>query len=162
MNADITKLAPIFGENQRPAKAVTLEALKGAGMAFVSYGIKPGETITFPTREQHQLRAQETRVGSTAKQYLINCIREENGVAKSSWVAIGSLCRADINGKGANPFADEMIAITDHMERVQHLFGKKVKGIGTAELNVQEWKDGQITERGKTVKQTVTVIEEVK
>ena len=157
MKIDVTKAPSVFGGNTRTAVSVGLSDLKDAGVAFTSYGLKEGETVEFPESEaEYQCKKQPVRVGSNAVQYLLLVKRGMDPKnLKEDWFALGSIARADINGKGIDEEADKIIALGNHEDRVKFLFGKTLKAGSKATIQVQKFVDGVMGERGETMDATV-------
>ena len=62
----ITNLAPIVGLGNRSVKTVTVDECVGAGQAFDTYSVQPGDVLAFPkledaTIEKVQVRADDER-----------------------------------------------------------------------------------------------------
>lgn len=141
----------------RPVNVIeSLDALKGTGVSFASYGfINPGEVIEFPALADMQIVEQAIGNGSTAKQILVGCKR--NG--ENSWFSLGALTRMDAEKRqGVCDFTKEMIALNDNFDRVPKLAGRKITWTEMVPAKLQAFNDARRPIRGQYVEGELPIV----
>jgi hypothetical protein len=132
----ISNYPSISGSATRKPVAVNAEALKTSGIPFASYGIALNETIEFPDSwDDSVLYQQPVRPGSNAMQTLVGVLR--NG--KPSYISMGTLRRLDAHNEPTCPFTAEMAKMDNDYERLEALFGKKIKCTGSTKIDIQDF-----------------------
>lgn len=157
----INNLPTISGANLRVPSAVNnLEDLKTSGIAFATYSMRKGDVVEFPDNaDEAQVFTQPVRTtGNGPVQALVVVLR--NG--KTDYLSIGSLRKSDINREPTCEFTKQMGELNNDFDRLNALFGKKIKAVDDKWIDVQDF-DRLTGERieGKTRKQLVPIIEYV-
>ena len=136
----------IFGADKRPATEVSIENLKDAGVAFVGYGMRVGETVTFPSVTNMVIKEQLTREGGSNKQYLVSVEKTtSDGKVFPTFISLGSLVRTNAETREpVSPFAGEMVELGNHEARVRHLAGKTITAKSEIDTRVPKFVQGTL------------------
>ena len=132
-------LPALFDPNKpgREARLLTSEKLKETGILFTTYGIQPGDVVQFD--DEKILAFAQKIQRSDNDQILLAC--KKNDVF--TYVAMGSLLRADIKNNGTCKLTQQLRDMADNNERVAFLTGKTIKAEGTVDITVRNFYKNQ-------------------
>lgn len=156
MKFDIAKLPVIRETEGRPVETLELSDLKESG-TVTAFGIYPEDVITFLSKDETVVRRQLVRKGSTAYQYFVSVIRNDN----ESWLSLGALRRQGVGRTTTCEFCANMIDVNKYRDdamRMEDLYGKTIKCTGMASLTVNSF-DADGTMTGETEERMFPVIE---
>lgn len=145
MKVNMSEFPEVRVVGGRAVLDVTEEEVRNSGVAFASFGIGEGETITFPeSMEGVQFKKQQVRKDSTAYQMLAPVFRD----GKPGWLSLGSLTRQG-TGKTlseritppGSEVIDDMVKLEDNLARYKALAGKSIIGGEQVDLDTPAFGD---------------------
>lgn len=125
---------------------IPIKELKNSGTGLISYGIKIGDIVEFPSSmEDVYIKARQVRKGSDSKEYLLAVYKND----KPAWFSVANLRRWDASMKAVHPVAEALRNMEDDTERIKHMLGKKITA--TKDVTYQEaiFVDGMRTDETK-------------
>ena len=151
----ITNLAPIVGLGNRSVATVTVDECVGAGQAFDTYSVQPGDVLVFPKLEDATIeKVQVNTENEKAFVYYLACKRTRNGETRDTRFNVNILHRRDVNNKPLHPFWYELGDISDRIKKLCAVGSIRCTGI--QKFNDTVWVDGQpqmvTDENGATVR----------